>query len=207
MEKEDGTGSFCYIDLFNEYVKKLGAPHQLANFQTSGFKDYLLHARRSLRAGERREVGFGGNAGHVSEIDIYLNEEILCCDRTDILVWWKVNGERFPVLSKMAKDVLAIPISAVPLWTDLNIDGNVLGEVQSSVSPSVAEALFCTQDWISRSKKLRKVPDDSTELDKLVRDVYFDDTGSESGSNLDDTGSESVSNSEVTSSESRSNSL
>ncbi|KAJ0438100.1 putative HAT dimerization domain, ribonuclease H-like superfamily, hAT-like transposase, RNase-H [Helianthus annuus] len=159
-------------DLFNVYATKLGAPHRTANFQTSGFMDYLCHATSSLRMGDRREVGFGGNVGCEAEIDIYLNEELIAFDRFDILVWWKVNEKRFPVLTKMAKDVLAIPISAVTLLSDNNNDGNLLGDFQSSVSPSMAEALVCTQDWINNSKKQIKVQDASTELGNVMKGIY-----------------------------------
>ncbi|XP_076918111.1 zinc finger BED domain-containing protein RICESLEEPER 1-like [Bidens hawaiensis] len=198
-KKAELVASATY-DLFNEYFRKLGGLHQVANFQTSGYKDYLRHATCSLQMSERRRVGYGGNVGRVSEIDEYFNEEVMFFDRFDILVWWMVNAERFPVLSKMAKDVLAIPMSAVELMKDHNIDGNLLGDVQSSVSPSIAEALVCSQNWINKSKNQLNVQDGSTELDNLVKGIYeeFEDTSSESVSNS----SESGSNSEVTSSES-----
>ncbi|KAH9697522.1 BED-type domain-containing protein [Citrus sinensis] len=31
----------------------------------------------------------------------------------DILTWWKLNGHRYPILSQISKDVLAIPVSTV----------------------------------------------------------------------------------------------
>ena len=31
----------------------------------------------------------------------------------DILNWWKVNSSEFPILAKIARDVLAIPISTM----------------------------------------------------------------------------------------------
>jgi hAT family C-terminal dimerisation region len=47
-------------------------------------------------------------------LDLYLEEP--CADRKqslDILEWWNNNEFRFPKLSKMARDVLAIPVSTV----------------------------------------------------------------------------------------------
>ena len=51
-----------------------------------------------------------------SEVAKYLAE---ACDNGDdnsfdILAWWKVNASRYPILSLMAKDVLAMSVSTVP---------------------------------------------------------------------------------------------
>ena len=51
-----------------------------------------------------------------SELDIYLSESILeesDDEKFDLLRWWKLNSKRFPILSSLACDVLAIPISIV----------------------------------------------------------------------------------------------
>ncbi|KAJ9538563.1 hypothetical protein OSB04_031296 [Centaurea solstitialis] len=48
-----------------------------------------------------------------TELDDYLAEKLLPNeDGFDILMWWKCNGAKFPILQKIAKDVLAIPISS-----------------------------------------------------------------------------------------------
>ncbi|XP_056695039.1 zinc finger BED domain-containing protein RICESLEEPER 4-like [Spinacia oleracea] len=64
-----------------------------------------------------------------SEFDRYLNEKLREHELDmDILDWWKMNAHRYPILARLARDVLAVPIS------------------------TMVEALICTQGWI-RSKK------------------------------------------------------
>ncbi|XP_039145917.1 zinc finger BED domain-containing protein RICESLEEPER 2-like [Dioscorea cayenensis subsp. rotundata] len=52
-----------------------------------------------------------------SDLDIYLEEGCFICDgdsrKFDALEWWKANTLKYRVLSKMARDVLAIPITTV----------------------------------------------------------------------------------------------
>ncbi|XP_017613423.1 zinc finger BED domain-containing protein RICESLEEPER 3-like [Gossypium arboreum] len=57
------------------------------------------------------------------------NEEFV--EDFDIL-WWKVNNPRFPTLSKMAKDVLAIPVSTVASESAFSTKGRVLDQYRSS---------------------------------------------------------------------------
>jgi hypothetical protein len=49
-----------------------------------------------------------------SKLEKYLSEDTEPEDnKFDILGWWKVNSSRFPVLAKMARDVLAILVSTI----------------------------------------------------------------------------------------------
>jgi hypothetical protein len=44
----------------------------------------------------------------------YLGEPLENLDKiSDVLAWWRVNTPRFPALGKMAREFLAIPISAI----------------------------------------------------------------------------------------------
>jgi len=62
-----------------------------------------------------------------TELDIYLSEAIVEEENSfDILRWWKINVERFPILSKLARDVLAIPISTVASKSAFSTSGRVL---------------------------------------------------------------------------------
>ena len=58
-------------------------------------------------------------------------------DQFDILKWWKINSERFPVLSRMARDILAISISTVASEATFRTSGRVLDVFRSSLTPKL----------------------------------------------------------------------
>ena len=82
----------------------------------------------------------------LSELDSYLSEsciEIIEEKKFDILKWWRLNAERFPILSKMARDLLVIPISTVASESAFSTSGRVLDAFKSSLTPKLVEALIC----------------------------------------------------------------
>lgn len=89
-----------------------------------------------------------------TELDVYLEEKLhrntLSSDEDefDILQWWKASSSRFKVLSKMARDILAIPVSSISSDSACGNGDRVLNSFRSSLLPSTAEALVCAQDWI-----------------------------------------------------------
>ncbi|XP_031096895.1 zinc finger BED domain-containing protein RICESLEEPER 2-like [Ipomoea triloba] len=62
-----------------------------------------------------------------TELEVYLVEIIVDEeDSFDLLRWWKLNSDRFPVLSKMARDLLVVPISTVASESTFSTSGEVL---------------------------------------------------------------------------------
>nr|VDD31454.1 unnamed protein product [Brassica oleracea] len=55
----------------------------------------------------------------LKELDRYLKEELFVATANelglpfDILSWWKTNSSKYPVMSLMAREVLAVPVSSV----------------------------------------------------------------------------------------------
>ena len=88
-----------------------------------------------------------------SELERYLLEASVDPDTEgfDILDWWRVNSSRYRILSQVARDVLAIPVSTVASESAFSTGGRVLDPFRSSLSPNTVEALICTQNWL-RSK-------------------------------------------------------
>ncbi|CAO2816523.1 unnamed protein product [Amaranthus hypochondriacus] len=70
----------------------------------------------------------------------------------EILAWWKDQTKRYPILQKMAKDVLAIPISTVASESAFSTGGRILDDFRTSLTPKMAEALICAQDWLRKSR-------------------------------------------------------
>ncbi|KAF0914339.1 hypothetical protein E2562_028219 [Oryza meyeriana var. granulata] len=88
-----------------------------------------------------------------SEIDQYLEEALMPrIPEFDILEWWKLNTLKFPTLSKMARDVLAIPMSMVSngssIFSAAATGNRMLDDYRSSLRPDTVEALFCAKDWL-----------------------------------------------------------
>ncbi|KAI8536422.1 hypothetical protein RHMOL_Rhmol10G0255800 [Rhododendron molle] len=115
-----------------------------------------------------------------SEVDKYLND---LCERKDIpdfdvLLWWKNNSNKYPILSQLARDVLAMPVSTVASESAFSTGGRVLDPFRSSLSPSMVETLVCTQNWLlsTVSISLRQAMD---KVEDLEREILENDASSE----------------------------
>ncbi|MCL7039739.1 hypothetical protein MKW94_005477 [Papaver nudicaule] len=83
-----------------------------------------------------------------SELDQYLEEALLPRIPLDVLAWWKLNELKYPILSKMARDILPIPVSTGSSESAFKIEGNKLDVYRSSLQPEILEALICAKDWL-----------------------------------------------------------
>ena len=86
--------------------------------------------------------------------------------------WTYQNGCQFKVLSLIARDVLAMPVSTVSSESAFSTGGRVISEYRSSLSPNTVQALICTQNWLSPSRLCEK-------LQELYIDNYNDTHGEE----------------------------
>jgi len=84
-----------------------------------------------------------------SELELYLEENKLPrVENYDVLGYWKQNESRLPVLSQMARDILAIPLSTVASESTFSVGGRVLDAYRSSLRPETVEAIICLRDWL-----------------------------------------------------------
>ncbi|XP_031267001.1 zinc finger BED domain-containing protein RICESLEEPER 2-like [Pistacia vera] len=86
-----------------------------------------------------------------SELDCYLGEGCHKCvgDATtfDALTWWKANSTKFPILSTMTRDILAIPITTVASESTFSAGSRVIDTYRSLLAPNMVEMLLCGCDW------------------------------------------------------------
>ncbi|KAG6519434.1 hypothetical protein ZIOFF_022928 [Zingiber officinale] len=86
-----------------------------------------------------------------SELDIYLDDDIYICqnDEThfDALEWWKTNNLKYRILSKMACDILSIPITTVASESTFSAGGRVIDNYHASLGVETVQVLLCGEDW------------------------------------------------------------
>ncbi|KAL0410282.1 UNVERIFIED_CONTAM: Zinc finger BED domain-containing protein RICESLEEPER 2 [Sesamum latifolium] len=88
------------------------------------------------------------------ELDMYLEENLL--PRTpdfDVLSWWKTNGVKYPNLQKMARDILAIPVSTVASESAFSTSGRSFSSYQSKLHPDTLDTLMCSRSWLWNEAK------------------------------------------------------
>jgi hypothetical protein len=117
--------------------------------------------------------GIGSSNNTKSELDKYLSEETEDTEmKLDLLVWWKASEQRFPILARMARDVLAIPISTVASESAFSTSGRILDDFHSSLTPFMLEALVCAQDWLRWSIPI-DIEENLEELTMLEKGLTF----------------------------------
>ena len=89
-----------------------------------------------------------------NELQEYLEENTLPGSREfDILGWWKLNGIKYPTLSLIARDILAIPISTVASESSFSTSGRIIGPHRNKLNEDTIETVICTQNWLYAGKK------------------------------------------------------
>ncbi|XP_062010566.1 zinc finger BED domain-containing protein DAYSLEEPER-like [Rosa rugosa] len=90
-----------------------------------------------------------------TELDQYLAEPLLPrVHEFDVLGWWKLNQMVYPTLSKMARDILSIPVSTVPCDSVFDTNAKEMDQYRSSLQAETVEALICTKDWMQYGSPL-----------------------------------------------------
>ena len=118
-------------------------------------------------------IGFGSSSSSYtrSELENYYETNFSACfaigpdghhDFTnfDLLLFWKAQSTAFPVLSKMARDILTTPVSTVASEQVFSSSGKVLDERRARLGEDILEALMCVKDWEDARRREQQFVDD-----------------------------------------------
>ena len=86
-----------------------------------------------------------------TELDTYLEDPrvpVRPDEDFNVIAWWKKNSDAYPILSLMARDFLAIPVSTVSSESAFSVAGRILGKNRTSLAPKTLEALICAKNWL-----------------------------------------------------------
>jgi hypothetical protein len=77
-------------------------------------------------------------------------------------------------VARLARNVLAIPISTVASESVFSMGGRILDDFRTSLTPFMLQSIICIQDWLQRSTPIN-IEEDAEELAKLEEGklVYF----------------------------------
>ncbi|XP_024984077.1 zinc finger BED domain-containing protein RICESLEEPER 2-like [Cynara cardunculus var. scolymus] len=83
-----------------------------------------------------------------TELDNYLKEKLLPKDmELDLLLWWKTNGFKYPTLQRMARDILAVPISIVASESAFSTGGRLVTPHQTCSDETEAYCRMIEYDY------------------------------------------------------------
>ncbi|CAL9029994.1 unnamed protein product, partial [Prunus brigantina] len=155
------------LTLYNEYkgVGNLGPLQTLDEGDEEGLEDELdgddAHSQMLremlLQRKEEQQMEIS------NEVDKYFADpfENPRNKSFNLLDWWKGNQSRYPILSKVAKDIFAIPSSTVASENAFSLGKRIVDPFRSSLTPKMVEALVCTHDWLRADEfNLYKEPTD-----------------------------------------------
>ncbi|GLT39759.1 hypothetical protein SLA2020_139340 [Shorea laevis] len=91
-----------------------------------------------------------------SQLDLYLEEPSHDLNsEIDILEFWSLCSVRYPALSRMARDVLTIPVSTISSENAFVMGSQVISPYCSSLKSKTIQALVCLQDWMQAYDRTR----------------------------------------------------
>lgn len=162
----------CIRELFKEY-RNIYAPIEESTDETDSTQAKGAPGGKLKQViAKKMKLTNSSNNTTKSELDKYLSED---CEDTekkiDVLIWWKDNAHRLPVLAHMAQDILAIPISTVASESVFSTSGRILDDFRTSLTPFMLEALVCTQDWLRRSTPIN-IQENIEELTIIEKGIF-----------------------------------
>ncbi|KAK4395957.1 Zinc finger BED domain-containing protein RICESLEEPER 2 [Sesamum angolense] len=93
-----------------------------------------------------------------SELDMYLEESCYSFKKDnkiekefDVLEWWRVNSVKFKILSFMARNILAIPITTVASKATFSAGSRVIDKYRASLTSETVQVLMCGGDWLKNA--------------------------------------------------------
>ncbi|KAG4955313.1 hypothetical protein JHK85_041693 [Glycine max] len=123
-----------------------------AMIKTEPFQEFdgsLFAADDGLSDFEFYISDFTCNQQFKTELDEYLEEPLEPrVQEFDILSWWRINGLKYPTLSRLASDILCMPISTLSADAVFDTEIRKMDSYRSSLDSLTLEALICTKDWL-----------------------------------------------------------
>ncbi|KAM3341857.1 zinc finger BED domain-containing protein RICESLEEPER 4-like [Capsicum galapagoense] len=91
--------------------------------------------------------------------------------RINTLDWWRNNESKYPVLSRLARDILNVPMSTVASESAFSQGRQQLGDNRHSLGSNAMDVLVCLRDWIRAERRnlgMEPEPNDEQKLKEIM---------------------------------------
>ncbi|XP_066164419.1 uncharacterized protein [Oryza sativa Japonica Group] len=114
--------------------------------------------------------------GPAEELSNYLDSDAIMHETSDfnVLGWWNDHKMSYPVLSKLARDVLTVPVSSVSSESVFSLCGRIIEDRRTSLSSDHVEILLSVKDWELAAEHAQYTADNQ-ELAAQFENLYLDD--------------------------------
>lgn len=155
-----------FYSLHSEYLKV----YEPKTTVVTPSKRFYKHFLEIMEKEKKKKLEGLGYSSTTFEIGEYLTACLMFADEDcdydfDVLQWWKKWEKIFPVLSIIAKHILATPVSAVALEQEFYDQKNVLDQRRSCMNPELVEAHFCVEDWTKAGHRQQELNQEEAYLD------------------------------------------
>ena len=152
------------LDRLYEHCSTTYQPGPVAQPKPRSRDPFLASILKKTRGSSSSSFGVG-SAFEGSGMEDYLSYQFETNDDFRIITWWKHHAIQFPILARIAKDILAIPASTIASESAFSAGRRVLDEKRSRLHPDSIEMCVCKKDWDQADKRLQGLRKDDDDED------------------------------------------
>lgn len=158
-----------YLEDARNHFMRTYANHvpALTNGIFSGLQDNDSGSSVSFAEEIARKKRRGSMSSATDELTQFLSEPPAPIS-TDVFEWWRVNSTRYPRLSAMARDYLAIQATSVAPEEVFTGKGDDLEQQRICLPHYIAQVVLCIRSWMQTGFKL-KYRDTEIDFEKLLQ--------------------------------------
>ncbi|KAH9622697.1 hypothetical protein KSS87_018283 [Heliosperma pusillum] len=160
----------------NELSGQCKPTYKKSKMPTNTILDHRLANKIFRKSSSSSSSSTSSSTAHTITEYLNFDHSNVIGQQPDILTWWRNHSAQFPILSKVARDVLVVPASTVASESAFSAARRVLDEKRSSLDSRTVKMCVCKKDWDQAQKRMQGIKDE--EEDSTTDDLVSTTGGS-----------------------------
>jgi hypothetical protein len=160
-----------FQNLFDHYLTKYGnrsnVETMVSSSSSAGGSSFtgLYNIIRNENTKRARGSTPSSELGRYTGTDFLSTVKPEDLDKFDILGWWRVRENQYPILAAMARDLLTVQASTVASESAFSLGGRVLSVRRTRLTPESMEMCICLKDHLDAAERVQDKSRLEMELD------------------------------------------